>query len=545
MDFTKHTTSRKVTPQTKKVPGVKKQTKNSAGGVSFKISKWEFFKRFLILGTEGGTHYISEKNLTIAAAEKTQKCIDADGKMAVDMIVDVSKSGRAANNDAAIFALAMAASCDNEDTRKYALSKLSEVCRIGTHMFHFINFIKSGKMRGFGRSLREAISNWYTSKNVNDLAYQMLKYQSRDGWSHRDTLRLCHAQPTNKSMSDLFAYAVGKSREIPNVSPYAEGMRKVKDIATVSGAAEIIREYRLTREVIPTHLLNEVAVWEALLEGMPMTALVRNLGKMASIGMHKPFSISLNTTLEKLTDPVAIEKSRLHPLTILNALAVYSTGSGIKGSLKWEASAKVSQALEDAFYISFGNVEVSGKNVMLALDVSGSMTGPKIPGGVLDCREASGCMALVTMKVEPNHFITGFTEGGKRPFGSRSGGYSNRAISELNISVRNGIRSCIKSISDLPFSGTDCALPMLYCIHNNIDADTIVIYTDNETWAGQIHPWQALDQMQQKFGHEVRLAVVGMVSTGFSIARPDYTNMMDFVGFDTNTPNAIGEFFKM
>ena len=96
----------------------------------------------------------------------------------------------------------------------------------------------------------------------------------------------------------------------------------------------------------------------------------------------------------------------------------------------------------------------------------------------------------------------------------------------------------------MPFGSTDCALPMLYCQNNNIDVDAIVIYTDNETWVGDVHPWQALDSLEQKLGHQVKSVVVGMTATGFTIARPKYGNMLDVVGFDTITPNVISEFIK-
>lgn len=41
----------------------------------------------------------------------------------------------------------------------------------------------------------------------------------------------------------------------------------------------------LVREHIPTNLLNSVPVWQALLEKMPMTALIRNLSKLSSLGL--------------------------------------------------------------------------------------------------------------------------------------------------------------------------------------------------------------------------------------------------------------------
>ena len=44
-----------------------------------------------------------------------------------------------------------------------------------------------------------------------------------------------------------------------------------------------INECAQPREAIPTQSLNELEVWDALLQRMPLTALVRNLGKMSPL----------------------------------------------------------------------------------------------------------------------------------------------------------------------------------------------------------------------------------------------------------------------
>ena len=97
-------------------------------------------------------------------------------------------------------------------------------------------------------------------------------------------------------------------------------------------------------------------------------------------------------------------------------------------------------------------------------------------------------------------------------------------------------------MSDLPFGGTDCALPMRYAQAHRRKIDTFVIYTDSETWAGDIHPAQALRDYRQASGIDARLVVVGMVSNGFSIADPNDPGMLDVVGFDTATPQLISDF---
>ena len=67
-------------------------------------------------------------------------------------------------------------------------------------------------------------------------------------------------------------------------------------------------------------------------------------------------------------------------------------------------------------------------------------------------------------------------------------------------------------------------------------------YTDSETWAGHVHPVEALRRYREATGIAARLVVVGMVSNGFTIADPDDPGMMDVVGFDTATPALLSDF---
>ncbi len=70
------------------------------------------------------------------------------------------------------------------------------------------------------------------------------------------------------------------------------------------------------------------------------------------------------------------------------------------------------------------------------------------------------------------------------------------------------------------------------------------IYTDSETWAGDVHPAQALRDYRRASGIDARLVVVGMVSNGFSIADPADGGMLDVVGFDTATPQLVADFAR-
>ena len=109
--------STRTTPQSEPLPG---QVPNSAGGHGWQVDDWQRLARFLVLGSEGGSYYATERALTRENAQAVQRCIATDGARAVREIVAISKAGRAPKNDPAIFALALACADDDaEATRLY------------------------------------------------------------------------------------------------------------------------------------------------------------------------------------------------------------------------------------------------------------------------------------------------------------------------------------------------------------------------------------------------------------------------------------------
>ncbi|WP_211339993.1 TROVE domain-containing protein [Solirubrobacter pauli] len=561
---------------------------NSAGGFAWAVDDWTRLRRFLILGSESGSYYAGEHALTRANADAVARAIAADGRRAVGEIVTISRAGRAASNDPAIFALAMAAAAADEATRTAALDALPQVCRTGTHLFTFARHVE--QFRGWGRALRRGVGRWYVEQPVDRVAYQAIKYRRRDGMSHRDLLRLAHPGaktragnprlPVSDEHARLFEWivrggepaargagesamgaggesvargAVGAGGETAARGAAArDGLPAVIgafEAAQGSGSARetaaLVRAYGLPREAVRPEHLDDREVWAALLERMPMTALLRNLATLTRVGVITPGSVGADLAAEQLGDVERLRTARVHPITVLSALRTYARGRGVRGQHTWAPVARIVDALDGAFYAAFGNVEPAGTRMLLALDVSGSMTCGEIAGVPgLTPRDASAAMALVTAATEARHEIVGFFAGdggwksGQRDW-HRYGG-----ITPLSISPRQRLTDAIGAVSSLPFGGTDCSLPMRYALAEGREIDTFVVYTDSETWHGEIHPAQALREYRERTGIAARLVVIGMVANGFTIADPEDPGMLDIVGFDGATPEVVSGFAR-
>jgi 60 kDa SS-A/Ro ribonucleoprotein len=536
MSYLNDVTTRK-TASSEPVPGRDDQVKNSAAGYVFKADAWVRFDRFLIMGSEGGTFYVTERKLTLDNYAVVCACIAKEGERAVKRIVEVSEAGRAKSNDPALFALAIAASAPDLATRQLALEALPKVARIGTHLFHFMEYVK--QFRGRGRSLMGALRAWYEDMDVDRLALQAVKYKQRDGWSHRDVLRLCKAKPDDPARNAVFRFMAGKAtmEDLEAGPPMLAA-----SVRAQSGELDLdeISALRVPREALPTEVLDRPEVWRAMLPTMPMGALVRNLGKLTSVGVIKPLDAATSMVAERLCDPESVQKSRIHPIAVLAALETYSSGHGFRGSLTWSPAAEVINGLDAALELSFGNVEPTGLRSLVALDVSGSMGHPVLGMEMVSCRVAAAAMASILIRTEPMTHTVGFTAGP----GVGRGLMRNAALTELGFTKRSTIKEMVAKVTSIPFGGTNCALPMLYAMEHGLEVDAFHIFTDNEHWAGGIHPFQALKQYREKSGINAKLVCWALASNEFSIADPTDPGMLDVCGLDAGAPNVVNEWLK-
>jgi hypothetical protein len=306
---------------------------------------------------------------------------------------------------------------------------------------------------------------------------------------------------------------------------------EMKDTTTAIALME--KNKKIQREHLPTELLNTPQIWHALLSGMGMTALIRNLGKLSQTGVT---STRAPDIIKTLTDPKAVKDSKVHPLQILVGMKTYSQGKGDLGSLTWTPNSHITTALSITFKQAFGNITPTGKRYMIGLDVSGSMSSCMCAGAKnITPREGSVAMAMMTLYAEgaQNVHIYGFSN----VF------YNFNGKVRPDMTIQDAIRA-----TDVPFGATDCALPMTEALkmynQSGIVFDVFCVYTDNETYAPNIHPQVALEQYRKATGVDAKLIVVGMVANQLTISDHRDKNTLNLAGFDTATPELISMFVK-
>ena len=528
-----------VTPQS--VKARPEQVFNRAGGAVFQSSIWTNLNRFLTTGITGNMYYAGKHELFAENRNGIYVCMQEDPIKTIDMIADISYEGRAIKNLTCVFALSVAMADPRLEVRRYAYDMMGRVIRIGTDLFALDKFmtrkppIKDVKrpQRGWSHGLRKAIERWYNNHTPEELAFEVAKYQSRDGGDHLHMIRMSHLYGATPEHNTVIRWVLDNQEKYPyNVADLPAILRTkiaLSQVTSLEDVLTILRETRAPEEFIPGEWKKHNEVWVEMLKNLGTGAIFRNLCNLAHRGALTAERVKW--LVEERLNQRAIERSRMHPIKLLLAYGLYLDGSRYQRNGEtqtWTVDRDLKRHFEQCYLWGFKNLVPTGKKIYLALDVSGSMGMGSCYEGVgwLTPRVCSAALANVFLKTEENVTARGFMTG----------------LVDLGLTRDMTLDQTVRKISNLSFGGTDCAQPMLDALKKREFYDTFVVITDNETWAGSCHPFEALQRYRSKINPFAKLAVVAMQPSRFTIADPSDAGMLDISGFDSAVFDVLRNF---
>jgi 60 kDa SS-A/Ro ribonucleoprotein len=516
MKYSKHVIS---TPQSQPAFG-HNMIANNAGGFGFEISKQKQLERFLALGTEGGTFYVGESKLTQNNAKSIVELIKANGVNVVNTLLEFRN--RVPKQNTLLFVLALVATYGDAKAKAASYNAIATICRTPTQLATFLSNVQD--MRGWSRGLRTGVARFYTEKDAAQLAYTITKYRQRNGWTNKDILRLAHPTARNEEQNKVFKYVVGKATAESTGQSLIMAFEAAQAATTPKELLAIMKAHPLTWEMLPTQFLNDKDVLTELSATMPYVATLRNLNRFTQAGLVDSRSGDVTKALTgRLLDPKVINDSGVHPIQILNALATYSSGRSARGSGTWTPSPAIVDALDEAFELSFGNVVPTGKNILLAVDVSGSMQAP-VSNMALNAQQVAAAMMAITLKTEPNVDVTYFSD----------------RLHPVTVGRRSSYEEILKSMGSR--GGTNLSLPFEIASLSKTSYDAVVTYTDNETWVGQQHPVEAYKKLLRKTP-QTKAVVVASTANNVDVL-PSMPSTLGVAGFDSAVPSLISSFIK-
>ncbi|NEZ63549.1 TROVE domain-containing protein [Leptolyngbyaceae cyanobacterium CCMR0082] len=514
------------TPQTQPIPGRQADMiQGRSGGYQFKIDLWQQLRRCLLLGTAQGSFYANKHELTEEFVNVVTQAVVIDSARTAQEILYAS-DGHAINNSAPLFALVLLSIGETPAAKGAFQEIFLQVVRTGSHFYEWLNYTRS--LRGFGKLIRACGKTWLANPDARALAYQLLKYQQRHGYTHRDALRLFHVKPETPDHQALYQWATQGWTSLPEAPP-SEAMAQIWWYERVkrdpSLTLEAIRQGRLTHEMIAPVGNMDREAWQLLFKDMPMGALLRNLGSLTHLGVLTfNRSKNLRYLAERLQSKKNLRKARIHPIDILKALKTYQSGGKLGRSQKtWQPIPRVLDILETALERSFDVVQPTGKTFLHAVDVSGSMSYYTVSSVGLTCCEIATTLALATAKAEQNYIIRGFST----------------EFCDLKITARDSFSSALAKASNQNFGGTDAAVAYDWAIRHRVHVDVFCFWTDCESWAGKAHPSQRLADYRRRVNPQAKAIYVTLAPYKVSLVDPQDPDSWDFSGFDPAMPKAI------
>ncbi|KAA8587363.1 hypothetical protein FQN60_016225 [Etheostoma spectabile] len=439
------------------------------------------------------------------------------GVEVVEEIKRFTQDGRAVRLGPSYFALALCSQHSELKTRQAAFKALKEVCQDPAHLFSFINNkkeLKEGMKCGiWGRALRRAVSDWYNEQDAMSLAVAVTKsialickYVTK-GWKE---VQLAYADKEN-------------SDEVVKVLSYLEVVEKVKHSCDETEVINLIEEHKLEREQLLTDHLKSKQVWRALLKEMPLHSVLKILGKMTSKNILEPGSSETQAVCDRIQSTTALAKAKIHPFNILLFSENYKRGQGYQGKTKWEPVSSILQAMDSAFYKSFMNVEPVGKRIVVAVDVSTSLSSI-VPGTSISTAVAAAAIAMIFARTEADTHVLAYSEG---------------ALVPCSVCADMTLAQATFELVKIPGGSTDCTLPITWATENGKAVDVFIILTNNPLCTFTASPVESLKKHRQKSGANSKLVVCGLTSIGHAIADTEDRGLLSICGFDLGALTVI------
>jgi 60 kDa SS-A/Ro ribonucleoprotein len=541
------------TPQSQPIPGRAGMTKNAAGGYAFLKDDWVTAEDFIILGTAGGTFYMGQDKLTLENAAVLLKLAKSDGARLAALACEISVSTppRAMSNNGPLFALAAVSALGDAAGVQAVKKFLPQVARTTDHLSKFFGYRKQLKSKparnGKGtaivssRAFRTTMASWFMSANPDSVAFRACKARQRktpagEAFDLSDVLRITHKVPGTPERQALFGWLTGKvtDEQAARVLPAIDSFLVAKSVKTPAEAIRVITERKVPWEFLPSEVLSDKGVWEALAATTGLTAVLRNLARMTRIGTLAPFAKANDVVIKRLTDSAELARARIHPMNVYLTLRVYNGGVSQphpKAQLdRWTPVPAILDALEETYDLSYGYTKASGRKYLIVVDSSGSMTWSQVtPNGANlgTAYEVANGVALTLKRIEGD----------------------NVHVIDVDTSVHRSRITKRSRLTDTQGScpsggGTDMSLGFTWASESQLNLDGFVTLTDNETWAGRRHPVEAYEGYRRSFNPVARNIVVSMTSTGHAIGDPSDPFTLQVAGLDSSLPTLVTGFIR-
>lgn len=479
----------------------KTNTVNNAGGVAYALSDEAALAQFASTGTFSDTYYVQ-------AEKQLEQVKEYAAKVRPEFLAKLTVYSResAFMKDMSAFLLATLMVRDIELFKKV----FNRVVDNGKMLRNFVQVIRSGQVgrKSFGSAPKRVIREWLEARK--DL--QLFNDSIGNDPSLKDIIKMVHPKPSNKNREALYAYLIDKDVEdkkalLPQLVQDFERFKKSpKGERTVPA---------VNFQMVSAQDLSD-GEWTELAKSMNWHTLRMNIN---TLQRHNVFNQPemVNFVADKLRDEKAVKSAKVFPYQLFTAY-LFTEGN---------TPVKIKNALQDAMEIATTNISKLKGRTVVAVDCSGSMDSPVTgarAGGTTKttCKQVASLIAACVLRNSEDTDVLRFTTSSER----------------ISLNQRDSVITNAQKIGTIS-GGTAISCPLVQLNQEGAVADTVIIVSDNESWAdrsdGYYNHGQGTSLMKEwtKFkarNPNAKLVCVDLAPNGHTQAQsaPDRLNVGGF-----------------
>ncbi len=319
----------------------------------------------------------------------------------------------------------------------------------GRLLRNVVQILRSGRVgrKSLGSLPKRLVRTWLDQASVDQIIHAAIGHAP----SLADVIKMVHPKPADAEREALYAWVIGK--------PYDEA--KLPD--TLRAYEAFKRDLQGELPALPfqyfTSLPLSVAQWAALARRASWQSLRMNLNTFARNGVFEDAN-AVAMVADRLRDPDAVRRARVFPYQLLTTFQATSKLPNAIGA-----------ALQDAMEIATRNVPTLEGNVVVAVDVSGSMASPvtgyrKGATTSTRCVDVAALVAACIQRTNPQARVLPF----------------DTDVRELHLNPRDSVMTQAQQLAKLCGGGTNVSAPLAKLNREKTKVDLLVLVSDNESW---------------------------------------------------------------
>ena len=481
------------------------ETKNEAGGGAFSLPDKQALAQLAVTGTFSNVYYATAED-QLAKVKTLLAKVDSQfvAKLAVYAHQNAYMKDMPAYLAAVLHGRGEAALLAKVFPRVITTFKM---------LTNFVQIVRSGVIgrKSFGSSTKTLIKNWLSSKTAKQTFNGSIGLSSP---SVADVIKMVHPNPADVGQDAVFSYLTEarnwqeKSVNLPDDVKVFESLKR--------GETKVIPD-------VPFRALTNIELsveqWKEIADNMPWGTLRQNLNMLSRKGVFADKAFMYKVAA-RLADSNEISKAKVLPYQL------FTTFQNTQ-----DLPIELTNALQDAAEVATQNVPTFGGQVVLAIDVSGSMSSsvtgsrPGQPPTKTRCVDVAGLMAACLVRQNKN---------------ARTLLFDTR-LYEAKVNPRDSIMTNAANIARFGGGGTNCSLPLLQLNQEGFKADLVIYVSDNESWSGRNY---GTSSEWLKYSHRnPKAKLVNIDIQAYTNTQvPDAKNVLNIGGFNDSIWTAISEF---